>query len=217
MPKTTIDTETVPANCMACEASLERGYVTEYGKNMEVKRHICSRCHIRDLYAAYAKDKLLNTRLLTEAYLVVEFSTGRWPSQRNAATLTLEEATPLRQTGDYLAAMAAEIEQRIWFDKDLQTWVQRSKFKGARFDMGDGDEVLIFSMCGRCRMTLQTKRGDHFTVQCDESRARDSEHGPSMGYIGVAATKETVENLVSKLLSTFDLKHVKVDKKVSVF
>lgn len=206
-------------NCMQCECSLENtGTVTTYDRKMNPIKVICERCDLRNHFQEWQTDGIITTRLLTEAVINAEIrhrsiQHGAWTKEAAArAALTPEEGQPLQDIHTELSDMARAIELKIWFDGGLQKYVRASKFKGAKFKMSDGDILLVYAMAGRCRLSLQTKDEDHFTVQCAESSSRGT-----MGYIGVAAKMDTVRSLFTKLIAEFNVNRVKVDNKVGIF
>lgn len=210
-----------PSPCAKCGTELTHGYVTIYNAQMKPERLICLRCNVRELYEAYEKTANLSTSLLVEAAIVEEWHRAvREATDREFGArverrlierfLTEEEAIKLRAPRETLQQLALRIDAEIWTGK-LDAWVKASRFHGARFDMTDGDALLIFAMCGRCRLSLQKPNGAHLTVQCLEGEPN------TMGWIGIAATLEEAQQLVDKLCTTFDVAKVTVDNKVSVF
>lgn len=187
-------------HCGKCGA--EHTHVTVY-KGDKVDRVLCYRCDIREQHDEYLKDGTLNTSLVTGAYIASEFDRGRWKSLERSDALTADEARVLREASDRLVQLATTVEEKVWFGKKLNAWVEASSYKGAHCDLPDGKTLLVYSMCGRCRLSLQDDSGAHFTIQCLE---KESE--PTMGVIGVCATLSEVEH--------FDIDRVRVDKNMLI-
>lgn len=200
---------TEPEFCDKCDRSLAKEGCVTFFEGDQPKRSICPGCHLREQLRAFRTDGRLRMNLLNEGAVAALLGAAQYRGVLHVP----DEAAPLHQLGEELHQLAYRVEAEVWFGRGLAKFVRPQKTRGNRLNLSDGAVLLTYSMAGRCRLSLQTKDEDHFTIQCDES----SDTPPTMGVVGVDAKLETCRALVDKVCREFNVANVRVDDKISVF
>lgn len=172
--------------CQQCGASLARGYswiMQEIEGKHRITRIWCFECSDKERYAKYKENKIINSRLLCDAYYL------------NDAELSISI--------EAIHAKAKEFERVVWFG-GMQKTVVASHRSGMSFE-AEGVKVMSFCSAARCMITME--EGDKMVTLITEEKSKEHR----MGVQGIYATEEDAIALLKKVIALHKAGHTLKD------
>lgn len=185
-----------PTHCADCSASLERGW----SRIGEVYR--CHGCGDLVAWAEYERTGRLSSKILVTATIYGARREYGHPLPPVFPESAIYEVRRIQTE-------VAIFERIVWFRGGLQAFARSLRVKGSVGTIGEVD-VLVYTMCGRAKITLNAP-GSSVSMIC----AEDSEDA-TMGVDGIDATEKQALWLLKTVSDGWTVMAMAADEKVGL-
>lgn len=191
--------------CGRCSVRCENGYSAIWNKNGTHQDEICLKCDRKERIERYAEDKMLSTRLMTEA--ILHKDDDRWGKRRyKHDEWTMHQLQEINKSVDRIEYEVELFDREVWFG-GLGQFVREAKHSGYSAKFGktliNKNKFMNFTTAGRSITQLEKPDGTFISlIQTDEDlndSTLRSDYGlgvPKMGIQGILATAEEALELL---------------------